>query len=82
VLTVSPGTFWLQAKAKLVQTMQQRNALEQDVQELQQKYAQKARYAQARAVKQHQGTQFHWDCQSLAQSSQHSGQVAQPSTSC
>jgi hypothetical protein len=43
VLTVSPGTFWLQAKAKLVQTVQQRNALEQDVQELQQKYAQKAR---------------------------------------
>jgi hypothetical protein len=33
----------LQAKQKLVQTMQQRNALEQDVQELQQKYAQKAR---------------------------------------
>jgi hypothetical protein len=42
-LTASSGTFWLQAKAKLVQTVQQRNALEQDVQELQQKYAQKAR---------------------------------------
>jgi hypothetical protein len=33
----------LQAKQKLVQAVQERNALQQDVQELQQKYAQKSR---------------------------------------
>lgn len=33
----------LQAKQKLVQAVQERNALQQDVHELQQKYAQKSR---------------------------------------